>query len=321
MKLSTLDLQFTGQAQEALAQVYEELPETVEIEELCHGLKAWTNPINGFRVLRLHYSADPRRRTQEWREAERRKYGVAEWNREQELIWESLDGKAVYGDFWSPEFHISKVPLGWNPKYPVCRGWDFGLNGACIFAQLFPHSRLLILREAVSEDIAFERFVEEVARLSSEWFPGARFIEFIDPTGRYRAGSDGRSYAGILASRPLGARHIINGANDMPARIKGVTDFLRETVKGIPSYLVDSSCETLIRGFNGGYFYPFDAHHRLKEKPEKNFFSHIHDANQYLCSKVKYVSLNRSPSASPKEPRYGKGLERGRSDTYSHSAA
>lgn len=302
MRLSTLDL---PDRQNALAEVEEELPEGVEIEELAHGLKAWTNPINGFRVLRVHYTVDPKKRSEEWKLNEKKKYGEAEWNREQELMWESIEGKAVYGDFWDSAFHVSRTPLGWNPKLPVCRGWDFGLNGACIFAQLFPHSRLFILREAVSKDIAFERFVEEVSKVSLEWFPGARFVEFVDPSGRFRMGADERTYATILASRPLGARQIFNGALGLAERIKGVTDFLRENVKGLPSYIVDPSCETLIRGFNGGYLYSYDNKNRLKPDPEKNEFSHPHDANQYLCSKVKYVKLDYTHQYGKiKEPGY-----------------
>jgi hypothetical protein len=289
MKLSTLDL---PDRQHALEEVKDELPEGVDVEELAHGYKAWSNPINGFRVLRVHYTVDPKRRSEEWRLAEKRKYGESEWNREQELMWESIEGKAVYGDFWDSQFHVSRTSLGWNPKLPVCRGWDFGLNGACVFGQLFPHTRLLILREAVSEDIAFERFVDEVHRLSNEWFPGARFVEFVDPSGRYRMGADERTYAMILANRPLNARQVLNGPLKIAARIKGVTDFLRENVRGLPAYLVDPSCDTLLKGFTGGYLYERDKKGVLKPEPEKNFFSHVHDANQYLCGGVRVAKLD-----------------------------
>lgn len=305
MKLNTLELPNHPEA--SLDARLEELPEHVEVEEIQQGLKTWINPINGFRVLRLHYSADPAKRTPEWRFNEKRKYGESEWNREMELVWESLEGRAIYADHWSPEFHISKTQLGWNPKYPVCRGWDFGLNAACVFSQLFPHSRLFILREAVSEDISFETFLQEVSRLSLEWFPGASFIEFIDPTGRYRMGADERSYAMMLASKPLNCRRIISGVNEPAGRIKSVIDFLKENVKGQASYIVDSSCETLIKGFNGGYLYGFDSRNRIKDKPEKNFFSHVHDANQYLCSKVKSSKLELRPGVGKiQEPGYGK---------------
>jgi len=303
MRLSTVDL---PDQQESLEARLDELPEHVQVEEIMQGLKTWVNPINGFRVLRLHYSADPSKRSPEWKAEERKKYGEAEWNREYELIWESLEGRAVYADHWSPEFHVSRSPLGWNPKYPVCRGWDFGLNGACLFGQLFPHSRLFILREAVSEDISFETFIDEVARLSLEWFPGASFVEFIDPTGRYRMGADERSYAMMLATKPISARRIISGVNEPAGRVKSVIDFLKGNVKGLPTYLVDPSCDTLIRGFNGGYVYGFDARGNLKDKPDKNMYSHIHDANQYMVSKVLSANLSlRVALRKIQEPGFG----------------
>src|SRR5678815_3094688 len=119
MKLSTVQL---PDRVESLEAIKEEVPEHVEIEELQQGLRTWVNPINGFRVLKLHYSADPAKRTPEWKLNEKKKYGEAEWNREYELIWESLEGRAVYADHWAAEFHVSRTSLGWNPKYPVCRG-------------------------------------------------------------------------------------------------------------------------------------------------------------------------------------------------------
>lgn len=308
MKLNTLEL---PDKQASLSIVKEEIPEHVEVTEVMAGFKTWINPINGFRVLRIHYSVDPVRRTPEWKASEKKKYGEAEWNREQELMWEALEGRAVYADDWSSDFHVSKTSLGWNPKYPVCRGWDFGLNGACIFGQLFPGSRLFILREAVSEDIGFETFLSEVGRLSLEWFPGARFVEFIDPTGRYRMGANERTYASMLAAKPIGARRIISGVNEPAGRIKAVKDFLKGATKGQPDYLVDPSCETLISGFNGGYLYPVDRQGRVKDVPDKNMFSHPHDANEYLCSKVKSVKLELTKTSGTMlgrmvEPGYGK---------------
>ena len=309
MKITSLDLPDSA---EALDSIKEELPEGVEIEELMFGLKAWTNPINGFRVLKLLYGADPRKRTEKWKQEERRRYGSAEWLREYELIWESMEGMAVYADHWNYEFHTSRQPLGWSPKLTVCRGWDFGLYPACLFTQLFPHSRLLVLRETVGEDISFERFVAEVSRLSGEWFPGARFVEFVDPTGANRLGNDGFSYLKILRDAPLRARKIILGANSKVERKKGVVDFLSANVKGHAAYLVDPSCEYLIKGFNGGYLYPYKKG-TLSSDPDKNIFSNIHDANQYLCSKVRSVRLDTFTSISGglkiAEPGYGRGRQ------------
>jgi hypothetical protein len=46
-------------------------------------------------------------------------------------------------------------------------------------------------------------------------------------------------------------------------------------------YLVDPGCTTLIRGFISGYRYKLKRNGELEDAPEKNSFSHAHDANQY----------------------------------------
>ena len=297
MKITSLDVPSSFQD---VDKIPEELPEGVQIEELMPGLKFWRNPINGFYVMRLHRSADPRKRTKEWEAETRKGLDLAEWLREYELIWEALEGKPVYADHWSQEFHASRTPLSWQRALPVCRGWDFGLNPACLFTQLFPHSRLMVIREMVGIDIDTERFIDEVNRLSADWFPDATFYEFIDPTGVYRAGTDGRSYANLLGAKPLRARRIILGANAPAARRGSVIDFLKGNVKGTACLLVDPSCETLIKGFGGGYFYAYQKG-TLRVKPEKNHpYSDIHDCLQYVCSRVLKVDMKLSDSYKPK---------------------
>ena len=305
MKITSLDMPVEVSQ---LSAIREELPEAIHVEDLLSGLKAWTNPVNKFRVLRLHRTADPRKRTQQWIDQTRAGLATSDWLREYELVWEALDGRPVYADEWGPEFHSSRTPLGWNPAFVVCRGWDFGLYPACIFTQLFPHSRLMVLRECIGIDIDTERFAYEVNRLSGEWFPNANFIEFVDPSGKNRAGTDGRSYTNILSKKPLRAKRIVLGAISIVARRTAVVDFLKDNVKGLASLQVDPSCEHLLKGFNGGYMYAFHAG-TLRTKPEKNVFSHIHDALQYVCSKILTTNLSlQAQSIKVNEPRFGRAL-------------
>jgi hypothetical protein len=55
-------------------------------------------------------------------------------------------------------------------------------------------------------------------------------------------------------------------------------------VDGKPAFLVDRRCPTLIKGFEGGYSYKRMqvSGERFDDKPDKNMYSHIHDALQYL---------------------------------------
>ena len=304
MKVTSLDLP-TDVA--TLAERQAELPEGVETIALSQGLLYWRNPLNLFTVVRLHRSADPIKRTQEWINKTKANLATSDYMREYELFWESLAGKPVYSDDFASHFHVAKSSLGWNPRLTVCRGWDFGLYPACIFAQLMPFSRLIVLREAIGIDITTERFVDEIARISGEWFPDASFCEFVDPTGRNRVGTDGRTYTSLLRGKPLRAKKVILGANAPAARKSAVVGFLKDNVKGLPSLLIDPDCEYIIKGFEGGYLYEY-LKGTLKPDPSKNIYSHIHDALQYLCTKVKSTDLSRIDDGARtqvSEPRFG----------------
>ena len=291
---------------ENLSEYEAELPENINLQHEGQGLSHWKNQINQFCVIRLHRSADPLKRSQAWIDKTRSTMAISDYLREYELHWEALEGKPVYSDEYAREFHVAKSSLGWNPKLAVCRGWDFGLYPACIFAQLLPFSRLIVLREAVGIDIDTERFVDEVSRLSGQWFPNATYYEFVDPTGRNRAGTDGRSYTNLLTAKPLRANKIILGANAPVKRRTSVIDFLKENLRGLPCLLIDPSCDYLVKGFGGGYMYKYTKG-TLNPKPDKNIYSHIHDALQYLCSKVRSTNLDvlyKGPVAVT-EPRFG----------------
>ncbi|PHV09769.1 hypothetical protein, partial [Chitinimonas sp. BJB300] len=65
-----------------------------------------------------------------------------------------------------------------------------------------------------------------------------------------------------------------------------VESFLVRMVDGEPALLLDPSCKTLRKGFNGGYQLrkmQVAGEERYTEKPDKNRFSHPHDALQYVA--------------------------------------
>ena len=279
-----------------LPEVPEELPAEVKVTEVCKGLKTWENPINKFFVARLHYSADPSKRTPEWKEKTRAGMSWVAWLREYEIVWSSFEGVPVYLDDWSRDFHLSKSPLVWSYSYPVVRGWDFGLSAdgmAVVFAQLFPQSRLMVFKELTASNMSLERFVEEVARYSLEWFPGCgRFFDVIDPSGFYnRSQLDKRTCADILRQMPLRANPM-PGAKGILERRRSVVGFLKRNVKGLSAFVMDPECKMLSDGFNGGYHYAFKKDGSLHEDASKNEYSHPADALQMITSRITSLDLN-----------------------------
>lgn len=66
-------------------------------------------------------------------------------------------------------------------------------------------------------------------------------------------------------------------------------------IDGNPGLLVSPKCKTLRKGFQGGYQYRRlqVSGDRYTDKPDKNQYSHIHDAMQYVCSSLFSGSLEQ----------------------------
>jgi hypothetical protein len=231
-----------------------------------------------------------------------------DWLREYEIHWKSFQGKPVFLEDWDSNFHVAKEPLDYEPAIPIIRGWDFGLSPACLFAQLRAGGRLLILREIIGEEIGIERFQSEVNRLTKEWFPRAtRFMDIVDPAGMARKDTDERSCTEIMRGSPLYAKPMPGLQN--PAKRRGaVVQFLQRVDRGTPCFQVDERVTTLIGGFDGGYHYAYTNNGLLREHPEKNRFSHVHDACQYICTKVDSLDMKRGgDNVVIREPKFNFG--------------
>lgn len=286
-------------------EIPEELPQYTEVVELCEGLKAWSNPQNGFRVLRLHMFADPKKRTDEFLHEASAGIPHDKYLREYHLVWRSFEGRPVYQDDWNHSFHVAPDFLKYAPHLPVIRGWDFGLTPACIFVQLMPDMRMYVLHELCEDEMGIERFLDIVTVKSREWFPGCKkFFDVIDPAGFQRSQTDERSCMSIMCSTPWFLKPVPGLQNPVKRR-NAVVKFLQRNVRGLPAFLVSPDCKAIINGFDGGYHYAKRKDGSLREYPEKNLYSHPHDALQYIATKIFDLNLKDLPPPAIKQPSYG----------------
>ena len=190
------------------------------------------------------------------------------------------DGKPVYKQF-SSDVHIAKegiIPA----SVPYFVGIDFGLTPACVFAQQV-RGRWLILHEIVAKDMGMVRFAELLRQEMNTKFKGIPVGKiFGDPAGDYRAQTDESTPFQIL--RGAGIKAFPAPSNDVSLRIEAVSTPLSRLIEGKSGVLIDARCKHLIKGFEGGYQYRRMqvSGERFTDKPDKNHFSHIHDALQYL---------------------------------------
>ena len=70
----------------------------------------------------------------------------------------------------------------------------------------------------------------------------------------------------------------------MVLRLESVRNVLNRLVDGTPGLLISPLCKKLRRGFASGYHYKrvkLDDGERYHDRPNKNEYSHPHDALQY----------------------------------------
>ena len=180
-------------------------------------------------------------------------------------------------------------------KLPLLLGFDFGLTPACVFCQQLG-GQLRVLRERFSDDSGLKQFLlsDVIPLLRSPEFAGLPVEAVGDPAGIQRAQADDTlSCFGILAMHGIPARPA--PTNDFQPRRQAVLDLLGQLGPGgVPNLMLDPSCERLRKGFISGYRFnrkPGSDGTLFKDTPEKNQYSHIHDALQYAALKTVMPAL------------------------------
>lgn len=193
-----------------------------------------------------------------------------------------FDGKAIYPTF-RRETHVASTPLLASENLEIRVGIDYGRTPAAVFTQLHPGGRWVVLHELLAVNMGAKRFAEllkrEIARM------GWTMREFSfegDPAGDDLPQSDEQSPAMMLRAQGIPVRAA--NSNDPSVRIEAVEQILDRMTDGGPAMIISPTCKNLIAGFEGGYRFKrlgtSGDHYDIK--PDKNRFSHPHDALQYV---------------------------------------
>lgn len=200
------------------------------------------------------------------------KYGIVE------------SGKRVYPEY-NDDIH-SAYNVHAVQGLSIHLGWDFGLTPACIVFQITARGRVLILKEYVSEDIGIRTFAQNIVLPDLPIsFPYNRIgVSLADPAGAQGDQiMEELSCIGELNS--LGIKTIASNTNDPTIRISSVRYFLNTLIDGQSALILHrDNCPVLRKGFVNGYHFKrvsISGDERYHDKPNKNRFSHPHDALQY----------------------------------------
>lgn len=199
----------------------------------------------------------------------------------------SRDGLPVYPE-WVDSMHVSGVELEGNRSMKLLIGADAGLSPAAVIGQRLPSGRWLILGEVIGEKgMGARRFGRMLGQAVRELFPDWRVIEgYADPSAAYGADRQNDELDWIqMVSEESGIDFRPAPSNNLTPRLDAVRMPLTQMIDGMPAFQLSPRCLQVRKGFNSGYRFrrmQVPGVERYDDKPEKNEFSHPHDALQYL---------------------------------------
>jgi hypothetical protein len=215
-------------------------------------------------------------------------------------------GRPVYRDY-NDAVHCSKEELKPQAGVPIIIGVDCGLTPAAAFCQYTPTGQLLVFDEICTEDCSLQTFFNDLVwpKLRSE-YSNFNFYVVIDPAAVNRSQNDAKAAYEMV--KEAGMPYRTAKTNALQPRKEAVTYFLRRQ----GGFVLSPKCKVLRKGFISEYkFEQIRAAQStdimFKEKPEKNFFSHIHDGLQYAALEAAggriRVAMNRASAASQTDRR------------------
>ena len=203
-----------------------------------------------------------------------------------------MEGKVCYPEY-NDDLHCAKGDLYPISNLPLVIGFDFGLTPACIIGQMTARGGLRLLDEIVTQDMGIKQFMRDIfmPKITTEFKPfydeGNIYIVG-DPAGGQRAQADATMTCFDEIAK-FGFDCEPGDTNAFIPRREAVAAFLTRITDGIPSFQMSPKCKILRRGFLGGYHYArvqVQGDERYKDEPDKNQYSHIQDALQYLAMRV-----------------------------------
>lgn len=200
----------------------------------------------------------------------------------------SRAGKPIYPEF-NDTLHVAEQRLEPIPGLPLIIGLDAGLTPAAALGQRAPNGQWRILAEMVSEPgVGAKRFAQRLSQLLHERFEGFRVVAYADPSAAYGADKQAGEHSWIdIVAMEAAIQVDAAPSNALTRRLEAVRLPLTRLIDGHPGFLISAACTMLREGFNSGYHFKkfqIGAEERYAEEPEKNGYSHPHDALQYLMS-------------------------------------
>ena len=194
------------------------------------------------------------------------------------------DGKIIFPEYNDQLHCVHDLGLHDSTKL-IYLGVDFGLTPAAVIAQIAEDGQVQILDEVVTEDMGAVRFASRVRDLINVHYERLPIDGYGDPAGDQRAQTDENTP--FMVMRAGGVPLSPAPSNDWILRRESVAKLLTTlTMQGRPQLVLSPKARMLRKALAGGYKYRrinVSGTEKYADKPDKNMYSHVAEALQYLC--------------------------------------
>lgn len=244
------------------------------------GLDIWQNRDNGFVVFRLHYTADPEKRTKEWQDSTFGGMPEDQRQREFEINFKIRAGLSPFPNFMQA-IHIAEVR--YNPAWPLYRSWDFGYRyPACLWIQVDPQTRrAYVLDELFGEkamNISTYQFGKLVQAHHSRRGYGQVQAEYADIAGESRTSKSKEAENDIKQLMKLGIAKPLMAFVPRKAAYDALRNLLDPLADGKPGVIVGKRAVTMVDGLCGG----LKLEAGTDRLPKDGYFEHVFDCFGYF---------------------------------------
>ena len=201
-------------------------------------------------------------------------------------------GQPIYAKQWDDSIHVNDKIQPTSDTLII--GLDFGLTPAAVFVQE-TSTGLQMCHEAVGQDIGISQFTKHVVKpLIREHYKGCEVIVIGDPAGAQRSQTDLRSPFDVLAE--LGMSTEPASSNTLQVRWDNVRNLLTTWYDQKPLFQLHPRCKYTRKGFISGYSLrrlQVIGDEKYASVPDKNIYSHVHEALQYAADYIQVYMLGR----------------------------
>lgn len=187
-------------------------------------------------------------------------------------------GKPIYSDYLDT---VHCKPFELDSRLPIQIGYDFGRTPAAVIGQHTVHG-WKIRHELCAFGMGIKQHGFELKKFLAEKLNGYKVSQATgDPSGVAQDGDDRTAFDLLKAS---GLICYPASTNEPSIRVETVNGLFRQMNGGHPSLLIHPDCKMLRRACIDGYrFRKLNVSgNRYDEKPDKNDWSHVAEALQYL---------------------------------------